>query len=84
MQFEEFIASITPEIYANMKLAVEIGRWPDGRVLSSEERDMTLRAVIAYDHKMQAEQDRIGHMDDKCQSQDSDSANETINPLRWS
>ena len=82
MQFEQFIASITPEIYANMKQAVETGRWPDGRNLSEEEQEMTLRAVIAYDHKMLAEQDRIGHIDDQCKSKDS--ANEIINPLKWS
>ena len=28
--FNQAIENITPEIYQNLKLAIEIGKWPDG------------------------------------------------------
>ena len=29
--FVELIRNITPDVYESLKLAVEIGKWPDGR-----------------------------------------------------
>ena len=42
--FLEAIENITPEIYQNLKLAVEIGKWPDGRKLTQEQKELTLQA----------------------------------------
>lgn len=36
--FLEAIENITPEIYQSLKLAVEIGKWPDGRKLTRSRR----------------------------------------------
>ena len=46
--FLEAIENITPEIYQSLKLAVEIGKWPDGRKLSQEQKELTLQALIAW------------------------------------
>lgn len=62
MTFEELLASMTPEIHANMKRAVEIGKWPDGRKLSVEERETCLQAVMAYDALHLPEQERVGYI----------------------
>jgi len=64
MDFNEFVSAITPEIYQNLKRAVETGKWPDGRTLSAEERETSMQAVIAYDAKHQKEHDRIGQLPD--------------------
>ena len=32
--FAQMIENITPEIYESLKLAVEIGKWSDGRKLT--------------------------------------------------
>ncbi|MBU2254537.1 MAG: DUF1315 family protein, partial [Gammaproteobacteria bacterium] len=47
--FLEAIENITPEIYQSLKLAVEIGKWPDGRKLSQEQKELTLQALIAWE-----------------------------------
>ncbi len=36
--FVEMIENITPDIYESLKLAVEIGKWSDGRKLRSNDR----------------------------------------------
>jgi uncharacterized protein YeaC (DUF1315 family) len=51
MDLQKLLSSITPDIYQNLKLAVEIGKWPDGNKLSSEQRQLCMQAVIAYEHK---------------------------------
>ncbi|WP_288755829.1 DUF1315 family protein, partial [uncultured Pseudomonas sp.] len=45
--FAQMIENITPEIYESLKLAVEIGKWSDGRKLTAEQKELSLQAVIA-------------------------------------
>ena len=63
MNFKELIDSITPEIYTNMKRAIEIGKWPDGSKLSREQLENTMQAVIAYEQKHMNEDQRTGYID---------------------
>ena len=63
MNFEQIIASITPDIYRNLKRAIEIGKWPDGRSLTPEQRELSLQAVIVYEAKHVPESERTGFID---------------------
>ncbi|MEE9099881.1 YeaC family protein [Pseudomonas sp. QE6] len=60
--FAEMIQNITPELYESLKLAVEIGKWPDGRKLSQEQKELSLQAVIAWEMKNLPEDQRTGYM----------------------
>jgi uncharacterized protein YeaC (DUF1315 family) len=60
--FLEAIENITPEIYQSLKLAVEIGKWPDGRKLTQEQKELTLQALIAWEIHNLPEEERIGYM----------------------
>ncbi|MCG8905773.1 YeaC family protein [Pseudomonas nitroreducens] len=60
--FAEMIQNITPEIYESLKLAVEIGKWPDGRKLSQEQKELTLQAMIAWEMDNLPEDQRTGYM----------------------
>jgi uncharacterized protein YeaC (DUF1315 family) len=63
MTYEELIQAMTPEMHQSLKRAVELGKWPDGRRLTPEQRDICMRAVIAYDHEKMPEADRVGYID---------------------
>ncbi|MBQ0796702.1 MULTISPECIES: DUF1315 family protein [Zhongshania] len=63
MDFEQLVDNITPAIYEGLKRAVEIGKWPDGRVLTVEQREHCMAGVIAYDLKVNAESERVGFID---------------------
>ena len=63
MNFEAMIESITPEIYENLKRAVEIGRWSDGTRLTKDQLESCMQAIIAYDHQCRKEEDRVGYID---------------------
>ncbi|WP_191488310.1 YeaC family protein [Pseudomonas sp. FEN] len=60
--FIEMIENITPDIYQSLKLAVEIGKWPDGRKLSAEQRELSLQAMIAWETQNLPEDQRTGYM----------------------
>lgn len=60
--FAEMIENITPEIYQSLKLAVEIGKWPDGRKLTQEQKELSLQAVIAWEIQNLPEEERTGYM----------------------
>ena len=58
----EAIENITPEIYENLKLAVELGKWGDGRKLTPEQKETCLQAMIAWETQNLPEEERTGFM----------------------
>ncbi|MES2817651.1 MAG: DUF1315 family protein [Pseudomonadota bacterium] len=60
--FAEMIENITPEIHQRLKLAVEIGKWPDGRKLTQEQKELSLQAMIAWELQHLPEHERTGYM----------------------
>ena len=63
MNFQDIINSITPDIYRNLQRAIETGKWPDGRILTAEQRELSMQAVIVYESKHIAEAERTGYID---------------------
>ena len=51
MQFDDLLASISPATYERLVTAVELGKWPDGVPLSSEQRAHSIQLVMAYQAK---------------------------------
>ncbi|MBT8764760.1 YeaC family protein [Metapseudomonas boanensis] len=60
--FAQLISNITQDVYESLKLAVEIGKWPDGRKLTQEQKELSLQAVIAWELKNLPEEERTGYM----------------------
>lgn len=93
MDFQKLIESITPEIYNNLKRAVELGKWPDGSSLTAEQKKNSLQVIIAYDARHKPEEDRIGYIPPKvskepCSSKNGSSQDGSNNmndeqPIRW-
>ncbi|CAA0093668.1 Uncharacterised protein [BD1-7 clade bacterium] len=85
MDFEQMIAQLDDAAYQRLKRAVEIGKWPDGRVLSNDQREASLQAVIAYEMKSEvATNERTGFVDmagSSCHSDAEHGEEPTI--LKW-
>ncbi len=62
MTFEKMIEAMTPDVYNSLKRAVELGKWPNGERLTQEQRETSLRAVIAYDTRNLPEEQRTGYI----------------------
>lgn len=63
--FDELIDRLTPDIYQQLKTAVEIGKWPTGQLITQEQRALCMQAVIAYEQKNIAAEDRSGYVPPK-------------------
>jgi uncharacterized protein len=82
MDIETLVSRLGPEEYEALRRAVELGKWPDGRRLSGEDREMLMQAMIAWEAKHLPEHQRTGHME----APDCGSAPEHLDehtPLKW-
>ncbi|EIR74282.1 hypothetical protein YPPY29_2381, partial [Yersinia pestis PY-29] len=48
MELEDLISVMTPEIYQRLVQAVELGKWPDGVALTSEQKENSLQMVMLW------------------------------------
>lgn len=63
MTYEQLLDSMTHEIYSNMRKAIELGRWPNGIQLTQSQREISLRAIIAYEHRQNIpNEQRVGYL----------------------
>jgi hypothetical protein len=79
MNFKELVEGITPDIYEGLKRGVEIGKWPDGRSLTEEQKILCMQAIIAYEESMPEDQ-RTGYVPPKVEPCDIP---DEVQPLSW-
>lgn len=62
MEINELVDVMTPEIFQRLAQAVELGKWPDGVALTSEQKDNSLQMVMLYQarHNTEAQHMSIG------------------------
>jgi len=88
MDLAQLINNITPDIYQRLKTALEIGKWPDGRVLTQEQKELCMEAIIHYEHVNVSETEKTGYIDrgHKAEGEmcDSPEDNAQPSPLKWS
>ena len=63
MNIEQMLAVLDADIVARLRTAVEIGKWPNGVVLTKEQRQTSMQAVIAWEHQNLPENERSGYID---------------------
>ena len=79
MDYLEMIESMTPEVYQNLLRSVELGKWPDGGVLTGEQRENAMQAIIAWGERHLPETERVGYIAPR---EDSGEACDEA-PLKW-
>ncbi|MBK1852484.1 MULTISPECIES: YeaC family protein [unclassified Marinobacter] len=64
MTYEELIKRLDPNVYQSLRQSIELGKWPDGRKLTPQQREISLEAVIYYENLHGIpEQERVGYLD---------------------
>ncbi len=82
MDFKSLIEKLDSEMYLKLKTSIELGKFPDGRVLTEEQKNLCLQAIIAYEIENNfPEDERTGYLPSKSTPCDSSSENET--PIKW-
>ena len=59
MDKQQLINAITPDIYQRLRQAVETGKWPDGSLLTQQQRDSSMQAVMMYQATHNVEADHM-------------------------
>lgn len=78
MELAAFLENMTPAIHQALRQSLELGKWPDGRKMTEQERDAGLQAIIVYEHEHLPENQRIGYMPQSCKSGKAEKTEETI------
>jgi uncharacterized protein YeaC (DUF1315 family) len=61
--YAALLAQLTPEMVANLKTAVELGKWENGERLTPVQVEHCLQAIIAWDHLYLPEEARVAFID---------------------
>ena len=65
---DALVESLTPDMVSDLKRSIELGRFPDGRVVTEQQKELMLEAIICYDALNVSEVDRIGFIHRKKQA----------------
>ena len=60
MDKQTILASLTPEVVDKFRMAIELGKWQDGRKLTAEQRETCMQAVMVWEHEHLAPAERAG------------------------
>lgn len=86
---DELLKQLTPEVYQSLRRAIELGKWPDGRVLTEQQKELCMEAIIRYDAMHYSEQQRVGYIDrgkkagESCDSPVDEAPLDQDQPIRW-
>lgn len=81
MEKSELLAALDLDIIERFKVAVEIGKWPDGRALTEAQRETCMQAIIVYEHENLAQDQRTGYVPPK--GEPCDTKGDDVDQLTW-
>ncbi|MDR0781979.1 MAG: YeaC family protein [Pseudomonadales bacterium] len=61
--WDALVGAMSPHLHASLKIAVELGRWPNGERLTPAQREDCLQAIIAWDERHLPAHERVGYID---------------------
>ena len=64
----DLVESLTPSMMSDLKQAIELGKFPDGRVVSREQKELMIEATILYDALKLPKEERTGFIHRKKQA----------------
>lgn len=66
MTFADMIEKMSPEIYTALKSGLELGRWPNGQLLTAKQKEISMEAVLRYEAQSSIpENQRVGYIEPK-------------------
>lgn len=82
MDIETFVRRLNWPEYETLKRAIELGKWPDGRRLAADERELLMSALIAWESRHLPEEQRTGHIERPDCEHAPEEHGDTA-PLKW-
>lgn len=84
MNLEAVLKQITPEVYETLRNSLQLSRWPDGRALTAEQKELCMEAIIRYETMNDFPQERRtgyvgGKKEASCGTQAPDTSEQALN-----
>ena len=67
--FASAVASLDRATYENLRRALEVGRWPDGRSLEPRQREICMETVLSWEAMHLPPEQRTGYIQPKACSE---------------
>ena len=78
--YRQSVRQMDRKTYDRLVDALAIGRWPDGRTLSNEQRQSAMQAVITWGELHRAPEERVGFID---KGSKANEGRDDPTPLNW-
>lgn len=52
MNIDSLVNNLTPELFERLQYGAATGKWPDGTMLTSEQKEQTVQLVMLYQAKV--------------------------------
>lgn len=62
MDLQLLIERMDVETYHSLKQSMELGKWPDGQALTSDQKALVMEALIRFGHQHLPEDQRVGYL----------------------
>ena len=49
MEYLKVLEHLNPTVYEQLKQSLEIGKWPDGELLTERQKEIVMQALIGWD-----------------------------------
>jgi uncharacterized protein YeaC (DUF1315 family) len=63
MDYRKTIEEMPVETYERLRTGLELGKWPDGKALTAQQREHAMQAVIAWGKLHLGAGDQVGYVD---------------------
>lgn len=85
-EFFDLVNALDGEVLQNLRQGLELGRWPDGKLLTKEQQKIVMETLLLADHGTAAkEADNKGAQKDDGEKGDEEGVNaKTGTPSVWS
>ena len=63
MEYLKVLEHLNPTVYEHLKQSLEIGKWPDGELLTERQKEIVMQALIGWGEIHLPAEQRIGYID---------------------
>lgn len=63
MEYLKVLEHLNPTVYEQLKQSLEVGKWPDGELLTERQKEIVMQALIGWGEIHLPAAQRIGYID---------------------
>ena len=63
MEYLKVLEHLNPTVYEQLKQSLEVGKWPDGELLTERQKEIVMQALIGWGEIHLPAEQRIGYID---------------------